>query len=70
VYLSIDDFLKRNPDNETVVLFDEIDEMVGQQSFNIVETADKVKGSYYPELMKSWKSIVGVSGTLTNSVLW
>jgi hypothetical protein len=44
--------------------------MVGQQSFNIIESIDKVKGSYYPELMKSWKSIVGVSGTITNSALW
>jgi hypothetical protein len=69
VYLSIDDFLKRNPDDQAVVLFDEIDEMIGQQSFNIVEMGDKVKGSYYPEVMKSWKSIVGLSGTLSNSAL-
>jgi hypothetical protein len=36
--LSIDDFLKRAPDDQAVVIFDEIDEMVGQQSFNIIET--------------------------------
>jgi hypothetical protein len=51
-------------------LFDEIDEMIGHYSFNIIEGPDKVKGSYYPELMKSWKSIVGVSGTITDSALW
>jgi hypothetical protein len=38
LYISIDDFLKRTPDDHTIVIFDEVDQMVGNNSFNIIES--------------------------------
>jgi len=43
--------------------------MIGNQSFNIVENEDRVIGSYYPEVMRSWQAIVGFSGTVNYSTL-
>jgi hypothetical protein len=66
--LSIEDFLKKDPDDNTIVLFDEIDQMIGESSFNIMETPTHVKAFYYPELMKKWKAIIGFSGTISDFI--
>jgi hypothetical protein len=42
--------------------------MVGESSFNILETHTHVEASYYPELMKKWKAIIGLSGTLSDFI--
>jgi hypothetical protein len=43
--------------------------MIGNNSFNIIESEIQIKGSYYPEIMKKWKAIVGFSGTIVDSTL-
>jgi len=43
--------------------------MMGEESFNIIESKNFVTGSYYPEVMKCWKSFIGFSGTINDITL-
>lgn len=68
-YIDINDFLKMKPNPNINVIFDEIDRMVGVNSFNLVEKDSEIKTIYNINLMKEWKSVIGFSGTISESTV-
>jgi hypothetical protein len=43
--------------------------MLGTNSFNLVEEGREVKAVYQASLMKKWKSVIGFSGTISQSTI-
>jgi peptidyl-tRNA hydrolase len=52
VYMSISDFLKMTPDSNTIVIYDEIDSMLGTSSFNLLKQSESIKSVYNASLMR------------------
>lgn len=44
--MPLDHFIKRQPNNNVHVIFDEIDSMLGVNSFNLLEKGDEVTAIY------------------------
>ena len=67
-------FLQLKPDPDTLVIFDEIDQMVGANSLYIDRAYDydmtgNVFGvKYFPNVIKNWKSFVCLRGTIEKDV--
>jgi hypothetical protein len=60
--------MKMNPEEDTIVNIDEIDQALSETSFIIEEEDDnKVKYFFLPELLTKWKRIIGFSGTISES---
>ena len=56
------------PEPETLVILDEIDQMLSETSFTLEnEGDDKVKCFFLPEVLVQWKRIIGFSGTISES---
>lgn len=66
-YMSIADFLKITPNSRTIVIYDEIDSMLGTNSFNLIQENETIKSVYNASLMKEWKAVIGFSGTISQS---
>ena len=65
IYISIHDFLKMTPNQRFNVIFDEMDSMVGVNSFRILIKELLAKPVYNTSLMRQWKSVIGFSGTIS-----
>src|SRR5438132_98676 len=65
--MSIADFLKITPNPRTIVIYDEIDSMLGTNSFNLIQENEIIKSVYNASLMKEWKAVIGFSGTISQS---
>lgn len=52
VYMSISDFLKMTPDINTIVMYDEIDSMLGTGSFNLLKQSESIESVYNASLMR------------------
>ena len=68
-YMPLEHFIKRRPDKNIHVIFDEIDQMLGVKSFSMLEEGDQVTAVYQASLMKEWKSVIGFSGTIADSTI-
>jgi hypothetical protein len=56
------------PEPDTLVIIDEIDQMLSETSFTLEEEDDhKVRCFFLPELLAQWKRIIGFSGTVSES---
>jgi hypothetical protein len=56
------------PEPDTIVIIDEIDQMLSETSFTLEEEGDnKVRCFFLPELLTQWKRIIGFSGTIGES---
>lgn len=66
-YISLKHFLKITPDSTVHVIFDEIDSMLGASSFDLISDPETktTKAVYNAALMKEWKSVTGLSGTIS-----
>ena len=51
------------------MIFDEIDQMMGVNSFNLIEDGVNVRAVYQASLMKQWKAVIGFSGTISQSTI-
>jgi hypothetical protein len=67
----LEHFLKRDPESNTHVIFDEIDSMLGVNSFSLIDDKEinMTKAIFNASLMRSWKSVIGFSGTISPSTL-
>ena len=54
-----------DPVEDSVVIFDEIDQMVSCNSFYLKETKNVIEACYLPSLLTKWKHILGFSGTMS-----
>ena len=52
IYMPIDHFIKRQPNKDVHVIFDEIDSMLGVDSFNLIEKDNEATAIYHASLMK------------------
>jgi len=66
-YMTLSHFLKRTPEPSTHVLFDEIDQMLGVNSFSLIDDKEEktTKAVFNASTMKDWKSVTGLSGTIS-----
>ena len=48
----------------TIVIFDEIDHMLNNNSFYLKEVGHTVEACYLPSLLTRWVTIIGFSGTM------
>lgn len=55
------------PIDDAVAIFDEIDQMVGCNSFYIEEKNRTTVACYLPSLLTKWKSMLGFSGTMSQA---
>jgi hypothetical protein len=53
-YMDLNSFLQTTPDKDTVVICDEIDQMVGSESFKLTEDHHKVDAFYFPSFLQEW----------------
>ena len=67
--MPLEHFIQREPNEDVHVIFDEVDQMLGTNSFNLVEEGREVKAVYQASLMKKWKSVIGFSGTISQSTI-
>lgn len=72
--MSLAHFLKREPDHQIHVIFDEIDQMLGVDSFSLIEdeigeSQSITRAVFNASLMKQWKSVIGLSGTISQSTI-
>jgi hypothetical protein len=65
-YLPLKHFLKRTPDPQIHVIFDEIDQMLGVNSLTLLDDKESktTKAVFVASTMKEWKSVTGLSGTI------
>ena len=66
-YVSLEHFLKMKPVEDSVAIFDEIDQMVSCNSFYLNESNYVVEACYSPSLLTKWKNIIGFSGTMSSA---
>jgi hypothetical protein len=52
---------------DAVAIFDEIDQMIGCNSFYLNERNRTVEACYLPSLLTQWKHILGFSGTMSQA---
>jgi hypothetical protein len=64
-YMALKYFSKMKPNPNTHVIFDEIDQMLGVNSFDLIERDHHIMAVYQASLMKQWKSVIGFSGTIS-----
>lgn len=50
--MSIAEFLKMKPDPTIIVIYDEIDSMLGVNSFNLIQQSESITAVYNASLMK------------------
>src|SRR5688572_17959440 len=51
-YMPLEHFIKRDPNKLINVIFDEVDQMLGVNSFNLIEKGTDVKAVYQASLMR------------------
>ena len=69
-YISFETFLKRTPNTDTVVILDEVDQMLDCNSFkfqHMDEDYTNKKAFYTPSFIQEWKIVIGVSGTVSSA---
>ena len=66
-YVSLEHFLAMEPVEDSVAIFDEIDQMIGCNSFYINESNNVLEACYLPNLLTKWKLILGFSGTMSEA---
>ena len=67
--MDLNSFLETTPDKNTVVICDEIDQMVGAQSFKLIEGSQRVEAFYFPSFLLEWGPVVGFSGTMSDATV-
>ena len=53
-YMDLNSFLQTTPDKDTVVICDEIDQMVGTESFKLIEDLERIYAFYFPSFLQEW----------------
>ncbi len=66
-YMDLNSFLQTTPNKETVVICDEIDQMLGTDSFKLTEENGRMEAFYFPSFLKEWGPVVGFSGTMSDA---
>ena len=67
-YISLATFNRKQPNPNTYVIYDEIDQIMGSNSFFTTKGVNDVhKCSYRPSVMAEWGCVMGFSGTVTES---
>ena len=67
--MNLKTFLQTTPDKNTIVIFDEINQMVGAQSFQITEDVNNCESFYFPAFLLEWGQVVGFSGTMSDATI-
>lgn len=52
--MDLDVFMKTTPDKDTVVICDEIDQMLGPKSFKLAQEDGKMEAFYFPSFLQEW----------------
>jgi hypothetical protein len=67
--MDLNSFLETTPDSNTVVICDEIDQMLGTQSFRLIEDSKRMYAFYFPSFLQEWGPVVGFSGTMSDATV-
>ena len=66
--MSLTTFNRKFPQQDTFVIFDEIDQMMGTSAFYLLKEGETgLRSLYRPSQMEKWKCIMGFSGTIAES---
>ena len=68
-YIDLESFLQTTPDKDTVVICDEVDQMIGAKSFKLSEETNKLATFYFPSFLQEWGQVVGFSGTMSDATI-
>ena len=69
-YCSLDSFLRTPPLKKALVIFDEIDQMIGKESLQMLPGYfGDYKLRYVPASFQEWRSVIAFSGTISDDIL-
>ena len=53
-YMDLHSFMQTTPDKNTVIICDEIDQMLGPKSFMLNKLEDSMQAFYFPSFLQEW----------------